>query len=210
MVSSISSHSFTSARPYNSNSSEEPQYNIILDLDDLVDLNMLPGASSSGTEDEIEIDDATSVSTALGPAGVGDTSRWARVPIGAFRSAGKQYNSLGAAVFNGTRNKSYAHNISLHGGLPLTTKKSKGRHIPVSPVLFPAGHSLKAISEAKSRKERRMERKQKKGKKGRDMSPSKSLQGQPSADISQVVSPLFSGVASGVHIPPLSLGDSAF
>ena len=207
MVSSISSQSFTSARPYNSNSSEEPQYNIILDLDDLVDLNMLPGGSSSGTEEELEIDDSASVSTAFGPAAVGDTSRWTRVPIGAFRSAGpsgSQYASLASAVFRGTRNPSVADNLSFHGGLAGTGgKKSKSRFIPVSPVLFPAGQSLKAISQAKSRKDRRRE---KKAKKAGDH-PRGDKASQPSADLGQIVSPLFSGIASGVHIPPLSLGD---
>ena len=205
--SSISSQSFTSARPYHSNSSEEPHYNIVLDLDDLVDINMLPRGSSSGTEDDVEIDDTASVSTAPGPAPVGDTSRWNRVPIGAFRSAHPseaQYASLGTAVFNGTRNAAFAGSLSFHGGVAVTGRKAKNGYIPVSPVLFPAGQSLRAISQAKSRKDRRRERKQKKG----EPSPGKAKASHPSADLQQVISPLFSGIASGVHIPPLSLGEA--
>lgn len=209
VVSSISSQSFTSARPYASNSSEESQYNIILDLDDLVDLNMLPGGSSSGTEEEIELDDTASVSTALGGTGVvGDTSRWSRVPIGAFRSAhpiGTAFSPPGGAVLNGTRNPAHASNLSLHTGMTTTTqRKLRGRHIPVSPVLFPAGQSLKAFSHARSRKDRRKEKKVHKVLSG---SPPKANSGHPSAGLQQSISPLFSGISSGVHIPPLSLGE---
>jgi hypothetical protein len=162
----MSSQSATSARRYHS--SEEPQYNFILDLDDLVDPSMLPSGMSSVSEEEEEIDDAASVSTALGGtpagnAGVGDVSRWNRIPIGAFRSQNPtEFASIATAVFSGSRDPAATYDLSFHEGVSLSNSASRSRnsrYIPVSPVLFPVGQTFKAIAAVKTRKDRRREKK---------------------------------------------------
>lgn len=214
MLSSVSSQSFTSALPHHFSASSEEQYDIVLDIDDLVDPSMLPGGvmSSVSEEDEDELDDSASVSTALVHS-VGDTSRWNRVPIGAFRSAHPQgsssgphhYAQLATAFFSGTRDPAVANTLSFHGGVAVSRQGRKKRYIPVSPVLFPVGQPLKAISHAKSRKDKRKERK--KGKialrQRRRQLVGHNSPSRPSDGL--YVSPLFPGVASGLQIPPLSL-----
>lgn len=164
VVSSISSRSMGSAAPYHSSSSDEPLYNVLVDLDELVDARMLPSGMSDVSEEDDDVDDDASVSTALGGIHpVGDVSRWSRIPIGAFRSQNHTYTSLATAIFSASRDPAIANNLSFHGGVAVSNSKHrKKRYIPVSPVLFPVGQPLKSISNAKSRKERRKERKQQK------------------------------------------------
>lgn len=165
----MSSQSAASGRRYHS--SEEPQYNFILDLDDFVDPSMLPSGMSSVSEEEDEIDDTASVSTAVGAAstsgnvGVGDVSRWNRIPIGAFRSQNPtEFASIASAVFSGTRNPAVTHELSFHDGVTFSgavngNGSRRSRYIPVSPVLFPVGQTFKALQAVKSRKERRKDKK---------------------------------------------------
>jgi hypothetical protein len=238
-VSSVSNQSIASAPPYhshsNSHSSEEPSYNIIIDIDEFVDM-------SDVSEEDEDMDDTASISTALTTHqnGVGDFSRWNRIPIGAFRSQNpdETYSSIASAIFSGTRDPTIANNLSFHGGVAVANKGKRSRHIPVSPVLFPANHIVKAISDAKSRKQARKERKIKKIKKepraqslqgtsatdapsgSTSMTSSRSKKSSlsttttldslnhaslPSDGLSHYVSPLFKGMATGLSIPPLTL-----
>lgn len=242
----MSSQSGASGRRYHS--SEEPQYNFILDLDDLVDPSMLPSGMSSVSEEDDEIDDAASVSTAVGAAtaagnaSVGDVSRWNRIPIGAFRSQNPtEFASIASAVFSGTSNPAATHELSFHDGVAFSTSgggngSRRSRYIPVSPVLFPVGQTFKALQAVKSRKDRRKDKKTPReggrtrkiklengqSTSSRPRMPSSSRRNSSSKDnflrlpqshqnslpsdgLTHHVSPLFSGVTSGISIPPLSL-----
>lgn len=238
----MSSQSAASAHRYQS--SEEPQYNFILDLDDLVDPSMLPSGMTSVSEEDEDLDDAASVSTALGGtpagnAGVGDVSRWNRIPIGAFRSQNPtEFTSIATAVFSGTRDPTVSHDLSFHDGVSFangTNRSRNSRYIPVSPVLFPVGQTFKALAAVKSRKEHRKDKKPREGGRPRKVKlehgqstssrsrpssssrrssngkdnllrlPSSHQNSLPSDGLTHHVSPLFSGVGSGMSIPPLSL-----
>lgn len=244
VASSISTQSMASGRLAHSNSSEEPQYSFILELDDLVDSRMLPGTMSSVSEEDEDIDDGASVSTALeNPASVagvvGDVSRWNRVPIGAFRSQNPDaYASLANAVFHGARDPVAAHDLSFHSEMiaPVSgvSRGRSRRYIPVSPVLFPVGQSIKSITAVKASRKHSKDKKIKERRSGSNVKsedgsragtprsrPSSSQRSKrlgqnflrlpqtqhslPSDGLTHQISPLFSGVASGLSIPPLSL-----
>lgn len=207
VVSSMSSHSVFSQQQSISASSEEQfpgntQYDIVLDLGDFVDPDMLPlGTTLPGDSAEEETDANTT--TMLAPPlrrvsghsarRIGDTSRWNRVPIGAFRNLtnddDEDFTSLATAILSGTRDPAYADNLTFIDGAGQDYKRgrrqggrrSRLKQIPVSPVLFPVGSSLKALSAAKSRKERRKERREKKERKARPHNGRKeiSVDGNP-------------------------------
>jgi hypothetical protein len=153
---------------------------------------MLPTGMSSVSEGEEEdIDDAASVSTALGgvastSAGVGDVSRWNRIPIGAFRSQNPNaFTSFASAVFSGTLDAAAAHDLSFHGGVTISdatrdSNNRQNRYIPVSPVLFPVGQTFKAIQAVKSRKERRKEKKSRDGQSGHGREHVKKIKSEKS------------------------------
>lgn len=202
---------------------------------------------SSVSEEEEDLDDAASVSTALNvgtSAGnngsVGDVSRWNRIPIGAFRSQNPtEFASLANVVFSGTRDPNAARDLSFHGEVTFAgdgNKRKSSRYIPVSPVLFPVGQTFKTLAAVKSRKDRRKDKKTSREGRSRKVKlengqtsgtnhtsrPTSSRRSSntnenllrlpqghhnslPSDGLSHHVSPLFSGVASGISIPPLSL-----
>lgn len=207
---------------------------------------MLPSGMSSVSEEEEELDDTASVSTAMGAAstvvnaGVGDVSRWNRIPIGAFRSQNPtDFASIASAVFSGTRDPAATRDLSFHDGVTFTasgsgSRRRRSRYIPVSPVLFPVGQTFKALSAVQARKERRKDRKapregsrakrvkvengQSTSNRSRTSSRRNSVSNDnflslpqdqqnslPSDGLTHYVSPLFSGVTSGMPIPSLSL-----
>lgn len=220
----LSSTSGTSSQAGQYPCFDEEHYTVYVDINEFLDTDMMQAGTSSSTDEEDDLDDGASISTAVAGSVVGDFGRWDRVPIGAFRSRypdpvqASSHPQAGNALMS-----SSAHGVSLHPTVSSLGKR-KRRYIPVSPVLLPvnASHSnIKAISQAKSHRQRRKDKQQSKKRirthSRLGQSPSK-LGGGPKTDRSRgadhtlpseglghIVSPLFSGVAGINAIPSFSL-----